>query len=400
MSWPQGASVNSSVPRDQYQGQPNKTVLPTLQDVLNVLKVFGQNSYMYSFDIARAYSQLRIDPLDWPLQGIIWDKKFYVGTGVQFGSRWGSFSCQSTQSAVCDILETEGIIAKVYIDDYIMCDKTMIAAQQGFTMAKELLTELGIDRAIPKDQPPTRTIHWIGYLIDSITMTVSISPQKIKEIIISLKEWEGRRKATRHQIQQILGKILYISRCCKPACLFVGRMLQTLRIAPPQGQVTIGPAFKADIAWFQVFLPTYNVIHLIDPPKRHIELQVSILHDNKMLLCYDKQAYSIAIVNDPRITTSHTKELWTILVDTRIWGNNWQDANVTVQTNFPQVVNIINTGASRHTVEMTLSRNIWLATAQCKFSIRSTMTESVAIPPVILHVNDHLVKNVYIDPRL
>ena len=89
MSWPLGHSVNAAIPKDSYQGQPAKTTLPTLDYILQKVRQYGSNTYMSSIDISRAYAQLRVDPLDWPLQSILWKGQYYVATALQFGYRWG-----------------------------------------------------------------------------------------------------------------------------------------------------------------------------------------------------------------------------------------------------------------------------------------------------------------------
>jgi hypothetical protein len=119
MSWPVGRCVNASIPEDSYQGQPTKTKLPTLHDILAKVRQYGRGAYLASLDISRAYSQLRVDPIDWPLQGLYWNNQYYISTSLQFGSRWGANSCQITQEAVCHIMQQEDIDCKVYIDDYI-----------------------------------------------------------------------------------------------------------------------------------------------------------------------------------------------------------------------------------------------------------------------------------------
>ena len=40
--------------------------------------------YLYSRDMARAYRQLRSDPLDWPLTGLTWNSKYYFDMSVPF----------------------------------------------------------------------------------------------------------------------------------------------------------------------------------------------------------------------------------------------------------------------------------------------------------------------------
>jgi hypothetical protein len=368
LSWPIGASVNSSVPRDEYQGHPNKTVLPTLQDILALVRHFGRNSYLYSIDVARAYSQLRVDPLDWPLQGIQWAQKYYTATSVQFGSRWGAYACQLTQTAVCDILKSEGITAIVYIDDYLLIGRTLTAAQKGFSRAKELTSELGIDRSTPKDQPPTQLIHFIGYLIDTVQMIVSIDPIKIQEIIQLLTAWKSKTTATKHQLQQILGKLHYVSRCCPPARLFVGRMLFTLRMASDKGHVRIGTSFQADITWFLTFLPQYNGVHLINPPKKHCAITCQI-HDQKAVTSYLENVYSFDIPAKHHYSTLQCRVLWTIFICAKLWASKWSHTHVIIHSPSTKAATVINTGASRHDNEMQLARNIWLLSSVHEFTI-------------------------------
>ena len=70
-------------------------------------------------------------------------------------------------------------------------------------------------------------------------MEVSVSKQKILETIDILRTWEGRTRATKHDLQKLLGKIFHISRCSPLAHLFLGRMLEALRDSHRMGTVQL-----------------------------------------------------------------------------------------------------------------------------------------------------------------
>jgi hypothetical protein len=389
MSWPVGLSVNSAVPRDNYQGVYTKTVLPTLSDVLHKVRQYGSHSYMSSIDISRAYSQLRVDPLDWPLQGIVWEGRHYVATSLQFGSRWGAYACQMTQEAICHILNQEGNDVTVYIDDYLLISPTFLQTQTGFTRATELTGELGVDRSVHKDQTPTQTIHWIGYAINTHTMTVSIPLQKILEIVQLLKSWYGKQTATRHQLQKLLGKLHYVSRCCHAARLFLGRMLSTFRAAPMTGHTQLTKDFRLDIQWFTAFLPRYNGIHLIDPPIKNMTLYIT-LQDKIVYINSINCSYAINVTTQYVHATTHVTMLWALTTFIQLWSSTWQDVKLTVYTPSVKIHALINSGASRDETEMALARQIWLQSAINHFTIRVNVMQcdrpmhSMLIPPELI----------------
>ena len=94
LSWPLHASVNGGTPLEVYMDEPYKLRLPTVDDFAQVLSVFGRGTFMWTMDLRRAFRQIRIDPLDWPLICICWDRAYYVNISVAFGVRHGAAFAQ------------------------------------------------------------------------------------------------------------------------------------------------------------------------------------------------------------------------------------------------------------------------------------------------------------------
>ena len=112
LSWPPGASVNDGIPKDTYLGEPFKLTLPTVDDVVNLIREHGHGCYLYSQDLERAHRQLRSDPLDWPLLGLEWDNKYYFDVAVPFGIRNGAMACQRTTNAICFIHRLDNYVSR------------------------------------------------------------------------------------------------------------------------------------------------------------------------------------------------------------------------------------------------------------------------------------------------
>jgi hypothetical protein len=72
-------------------------------------------------------------------------------------------------------------------------------------------------------------------------MQVSIPQDKLAEVANMLEAWAGKRAATLHELRVLLGKLLFVAQCSKPARMFLGRMLATLRDCPPPKDHTHSP---------------------------------------------------------------------------------------------------------------------------------------------------------------
>ena len=72
------------------------------------------------------------------------------------------------------------------------------------------------------------------------------------------KNWKYKRTHTKQELQPLLGTLLYITKCVKPARYFLNRMLQLLRNSHNHDTKNLTPAFAADLNWLYTFLFDLN----------------------------------------------------------------------------------------------------------------------------------------------
>ena len=126
-----------------------------------------------------------------------------------------------------------------------------------------------IAQSVNKLEPPTRKLICLGIEFDLEAHCIRIPPEKLQEITDLCALWSNKSSATRRQLQSLLGKLLYISKCVRPARLFVNRMLQTLKQSPPSGRVPLSPAFHKDLQWSNTTLPSFNGVVLFPQVHTH-----------------------------------------------------------------------------------------------------------------------------------
>ena len=73
LSHPYQYSVNSGILKSWFQGQSMQYTLPSVTSLLNLVQEAGSGCYIWTADLERAYRQLQVDPIDFPLSG-----KFHV----------------------------------------------------------------------------------------------------------------------------------------------------------------------------------------------------------------------------------------------------------------------------------------------------------------------------------
>jgi hypothetical protein len=145
LSWPREnkASMNACVPVDSYLNKKFILKLPTVDNIVAIVNSFSTPVHIFKIDLARAFRQIPLDPLDVAFLGIHWQGIMYFNTAVPFGWRHGSAACQRITDAIRFILKKYGIITVNYIDDF-MCIVPAHDALRAFQLVSFVITEVGL----------------------------------------------------------------------------------------------------------------------------------------------------------------------------------------------------------------------------------------------------------------
>lgn len=94
-----------------------------------------------------------------------------------------------------------------------------------------MLSACGIEESEHKVYAHSTSLRmvFLGIVCDSVKLTLEISDNKILEINNLLIEWNEKTKATKRDIQSLVGKLNFIGFCDKPGRSFISRNLNWLR---------------------------------------------------------------------------------------------------------------------------------------------------------------------------
>ena len=273
LSYPEGWGVNAGILPRFFQGEQRDYTLPTIGDLLTKVQLEGRGCYLWKADLSRAYRQLRLDPLDLPLLGIHHNGQYYLDVCPSFGARFSGSACQRTTNAVVYMMSQRGHHALAYVDDFCGANRDFRGACDAYAAFEGLTADLGLSLAPDKCAFPSTQMEWLGFSVDTQAMTVTIPKEKMEELATECNKWAHTGRASKKEIQSLVGKLIHISKCVTPGRKFIARILSVLSGMQEGSYAWITPAFRADVRWFEAYAGEANGVSLIDPNYEEFEIE-------------------------------------------------------------------------------------------------------------------------------
>ena len=248
LSWPVGRGVNAGIDIDLISGESMKLEFPAVDDIIALIRMHGKGALLYKRDLRSAYRQFPVKQSDHHFLGYYWNGNYYYDTVLLMGQRSAAWACQRSTRAVAFIhRHQDGGSLVVYLDDFIGVGQP-VDAWRGFTRLKDLLSDLGLDENIPKACAPSAVQTCLGVLFNTIDMTISITPDRLLEIRNIIDRWLRKRTANRRELQSIIGKLMFVSKCVRQSRVFMNRLLVALR-SSSESRFPLSSDFRKDLVW-------------------------------------------------------------------------------------------------------------------------------------------------------
>ena len=369
LSWPMGQSVNSCIPDNMFEDINFILKYPSIDMIIQKIRKLGPEALLFKIDLERAFRNLHMDPLDYPVLRLRWGSENYVDLSVPFGMKSGAAACQMTTDIITHALRSQNIWIINYLDDYLGVAPPDLAHSH-FMSVKNILADLGLPINSKKLEPPNHMVTCLGIQINAKDGVISIPNDKLENIKNLCRYWSNQVQATRNQLQKLTGKLLYIHRCVKPSHIFLNRILQVLRNTPMKGYTPLPLSFFKDLSWFNAFLDIFNgsvEIHTKNSPKFQVFVDASL---QQVGAYADQEVYVCDVLQSIKNITSIVHlEAANIVLAIRVWCHKWKNADVTVYCDNMAVVNAFQNNRIRDPWLMACTRTLWYYTAAYNIDI-------------------------------
>ncbi len=124
LSFPWGRSINDMIPTGDYLGSPMRLRYPSVNNLVDMVKLKGRGSALYKRDLSRAFQQFPIDHDDYNLLGFTWRGQIYFDTTLPMDVHTSPFLLQRITSSFRYLYQLEsGFDLVNYIDDLVAAEK-------------------------------------------------------------------------------------------------------------------------------------------------------------------------------------------------------------------------------------------------------------------------------------
>ena len=364
LSYPPGQSVNNGVGKNCFQGKLFTYTLPTPLDLAESILAAGKGAFLWKADLQRAYRQMRIDPIDYPLLAIQHKGHTFIDLCPSFGCRQSGGSKQRVSNTVVHLMGKSGFKILAYVDDFCGVVPTYQEATASFATFEQLVGDLGLKLAVEKNTYPTRALEFLGIHFDTDTLTMTIPEDHIKQVLDEADNWMSRESAQKQEVQSLAGKLNFISTCVRPGRKFLGRILAAMRAVDSNGQVEINPQFKKDLNWFLMFAKDCNRRLLLEP--RQVEFVIECDACPTGAGGFSNMHYYDLAFTPLFAQQHHISQLEAINVVQAIktlLPHTLTQARVVVRTDNITAMYALNTGRTKDPVLEACAREIWLKAA-------------------------------------
>ena len=99
--------------------------------------------------------------------------------------------------------------------------------------------------------PPSTRVTCLGVLFDTINFTAYVTPHRLLELQTELLlKWLTKKSVPKTELQSLIGKLAFVSKCVRPGRLFLTHILDTLHsLRRNHHRVTLSAEFQKDIRW-------------------------------------------------------------------------------------------------------------------------------------------------------
>ena len=160
-------------------------------------------------------------------------------------------------------LGSDVVLTWHYVDDFACVLRVCSSVDPAVVLRRmaHLWARLDVPLALLKLE--LGQLGMMGVLVDSASMTVSLSPERLARISALLEAARLWSSCTEQELQSLCGVLLWAGRCVPAGRTFLSRLLFPLRGSDCPKVLAVTADMKEDIAWWSEFMASWNGVSLI-----------------------------------------------------------------------------------------------------------------------------------------
>ena len=249
--------MNASIPDGEYLGKPVELKYPGVDKLVEIIWKKGKGCKIFKRDLTKAYRQIFIDIGQIHLVAYMFNNNIFYDLSLSMGLKSAAYVCQRVTDSLIFIFKKQGYDGLNYLDDLGGGDEPG-RAEEAYVALGELLKKLGIWEAEKKACPPSIIMVFLGILLNTLTMTLELPPERVKDIQGELEKWDRKKKVSLKEVQSLVSKLSFAATTVQSGRLFFSRILNFMKGMENGRKKTIDTEVRQDIRWWHLFMKEFD----------------------------------------------------------------------------------------------------------------------------------------------
>ena len=180
-----------------------------MESLDNVLALMTPDCFMTSVDLRKAYYSVMIAPSSRKYLKFLWNGQLWQYCSLPNGLSCAPRIFTRVMKVLFSVIREHGADCVFYIDDSIFINQSFDECASHTDYAKHVLQSAGFSIHETKSVfQPTQSIAFLGFMLDSKTMTVSISAEKVAKLLSMVHELLQSDRIVIERLAQVIGFII------------------------------------------------------------------------------------------------------------------------------------------------------------------------------------------------
>ena len=373
LSYPQGSSVNDGIDKE-HSSVHYANISQAIKHILST----GRNCYLSKSDIQSAFRIIPINPIDYPLLGFKWKGYYYFDKCLPMGA---SSSCQifeAFSTALQWIIENYIPNTKVIhvLDDFLFISKSESENISALNIFLRICKDIGVPISMEKTFGPLQSLPFLGIQLDTVSMSSSLPVDKIEKFLNIIHDFQNSKSVTLHKLQSLTGMLNFACQVIEPGRAFSRRLYNlSIGLSKSFHHVKITQEVKEDLNVWESFLKSYNgrtfFLDYYWLSNSHLHLYTDAASTLGFGAVFQNKWLGGAWAPQCLRLNITLLELYPIFLALEIWGDQFRNKCIQLNTDNMAVTYILNNFTSKDKDIMVLVRLLVLNCIKNNILIRS-----------------------------
>ena len=258
-------SVNSEIVEEV-----RRVIYPSFKQLIRIADAVGKGGFLWVADLLDAYWNIPVNKKYHGLLAGEWLGKIFIYACLPFGlataprifTQFGDLLLWALHFDDSSLWSDKDVLlVRHYVDDFWGGHKNKDIANKQFKKFMKLLDDINIPTAPSKVQVPSTSVIVLGFLINTITQTVSLAPKKAREYLLIIKNMlkhHRTRGIQPKELESLIGKLRFASAAVFGGSSFIRGLDYLFHSKKYFRSFHLDKAAKHDLLFWEVALTKFN----------------------------------------------------------------------------------------------------------------------------------------------